>query len=581
MKIQTRMSMLLSILLLLSIVFVGVIQGVLQKQRDIYRNAILRQNTTTIETILDLGTRATSRTVSDYSHWDDMVTFVKTRDREWGLYNVDTIIADFKIDHVWVCDKNLKTVYSAHNTEKKKIAAVPVPGDRLAAAFANRKDHHFFMIADGLLLEIAGSRITATIDLEQKTTYGYLFICRHWDAAYVKQLEEMTHDRVSYTPLPGPQRAVEHDETMVVVTRLLNDIAGTPVAAMHFTQKNPEIGDIRSLSRTISIIVVLSSVILFFIFLFTVRHWIIAPLRVISEALDAENIAGLARLGDGGGEGKNEFQVIGDLIRTSLQNKKELESLHAVIGKDMEMAVNVQTSFLPNMDALPKEHQEWDVAFLYKPMTDVSGDFYDFYIEKKKLRGVGLYDVSGHGIASALITMIARSIISRCFMKKPERKLGTVIAEASRIIQQEISNANYYVTGVIMRFSHNRVEYVNAGHPDCFLKTKNGVKPLRKANDDKLHGFFLGIEGHREKYDILQFKVARNDYLLLSSDCLGEGRDAAGEQYGTTRIMHAFQEAPGETADEVLQFIYNDFLQFTGGQSRLNDDLTIIVLKKR
>ena len=100
----------------------------------------------------------------------------------------------------------------------------------------------------------------------------------------------------------------------------------------------------------------------------------------------------------------------------------ELENARSIADRDMKMAINVQRSLFPNKPI----NTEWDIAIMFKPMSGVSGDFYDFYEARGGgLNGVGLFDVSGHGIASGLITMLAKTIIGRQFNRLHERKTRT------------------------------------------------------------------------------------------------------------------------------------------------------------
>lgn len=85
---------------------------------------------------------------------------------------------------------------------------------------------------------------------------------------------------------------------------------------------------------------------------------------------------------------------------------RELIDARDISRRDLAMAINVQRNFLP---AMAPRDAAWDLAFHFHPMAGVSGDFYDFYCTAGALRGVGIFDVSGHGISSALVTMIARS----------------------------------------------------------------------------------------------------------------------------------------------------------------------------
>ena len=77
--------------------------------------------------------------------------------------------------------------------------------------------------------------------------------------------------------------------------------------------------------------------------------------------------------------------------------KDEIEKSKTVSTREMEVAGNVHLKFLQKEAPLS---DEWELAYYFKPMWGVSGDFYDFYEIENNLHGLGIFDVSGHGIAS-------------------------------------------------------------------------------------------------------------------------------------------------------------------------------------
>ena len=64
------------------------------------------------------------------------------------------------------------------------------------------------------------------------------------------------------------------------------------------------------------------------------------------------------------------------------------------------MAAVIQQSFF-RQDV--KNIKKYEVAYFSRPMVGVSGDLYDFYKTGDKLDGLGVFDVSGHGISSGLV----------------------------------------------------------------------------------------------------------------------------------------------------------------------------------
>ncbi|MCP4130286.1 MAG: AAA family ATPase [bacterium] len=255
----------------------------------------------------------------------------------------------------------------------------------------------------------------------------------------------------------------------------------------------------------------------------------------------------------------------------------KLETAHMVAKKDMDMAIHIQRNFLPQ--EVPQS-SDWEVAYSLDATAGVSGDFYDFYFHEDGFTGLGLFDVSGHGIASGLITMLAKSILARSFTACYEQGLNEVLAHANEGLQKELWHVDNYLTGVMLRFKDNLVEYVNAGHPDVFIRSKGMVTPLRKVDGGSVSGLLLGLTGFSFPYDRLIFSVEQGDFILLYTDCLMETDNFDEEEYGIERIKAALTRAPEGSAQEILEYVLNDFYEFIENKERMDDDLTVIVLKK-
>lgn len=269
-----------------------------------------------------------------------------------------------------------------------------------------------------------------------------------------------------------------------------------------------------------------------------------------------------------------------ELSETNAQIKRtneELESARDIADKDMKMAAFVQQSFFARR---PPVVAGWDIAFDFRPMSGVSGDVYDFYVEHGELRGVSLFDVSGHGIASGLVTMLAKTIIYRQFNEGRVLNLSAVMSNIDRKIIEEKGDIENYLTGMMLRISGNRLEYVSAGHPEMlFRKGASGiVRPVVIPGKDS-KGRMLGIEGLSEGYTTIGFSVVDEDSLLFFTDCLPDARNSAGEEFGVDRIAKAFSSSGNGLAAEKLASIMHAFESFVG-ELALNDDLTVVVLQR-
>lgn len=255
-----------------------------------------------------------------------------------------------------------------------------------------------------------------------------------------------------------------------------------------------------------------------------------------------------------------------------LQNQQKIQE------RDMKMAELVQKSFYTSKAPC---QNNWKTAFVFKPMASVSGDLYDFYFDsEKKFVGAGLFDVSGHGVASGLIGILSKYLAEKIFIQNITKPLNKVIQLFSETLAKEKGSVENYLTGVFLRFKENIVEYVNAGHTDVFYKNvKTGKTEILGDKDGKFRGMFLGMDGlHSDGCSTVKLEVQSGDFIILYTDCLIESRNAEGKEFGLERIKNLIDNCAAQNPKEMLTEILNQFNQFTKGVS-LRDDLTIIVLQ--
>lgn len=255
-----------------------------------------------------------------------------------------------------------------------------------------------------------------------------------------------------------------------------------------------------------------------------------------------------------------------------------LEEANYRAQRDLKMAEFVQTSFYP---AFLPPLEGWDVAYAFEPMAGVSGDLYDFYIDENRLLGAGLFDVSGHGIASGLVAMLAKSVVYRQFMDGKDIPLGEVMKRIDEKLISEKGNIENYLTGILLRFTDDRVEYVNAGHPDLLYRSgRTGAVKAVESRQGESRGRFIGLEGLSEGYRSLRFPIHSGDTLLVYSDCLVEAKNAEGVEFGNERLKETLSRAPAKDgAAAVRDYILGQFKTFLAGEEP-KDDLTILVMIK-
>ena len=267
------------------------------------------------------------------------------------------------------------------------------------------------------------------------------------------------------------------------------------------------------------------------------------------------------------------------------QRTKELEAANMELAyknhqaeQDLELAVHMQQEFYKNQNAF----LGWDVAVHFQPMSGVSGDLYDFYAMDGKLRGFGLFDVSGHGISSGLVTMLAKNAIFHEFRASLPLELSQAIIKVNDAIIRVKGEIDNYMTGILCRIDRDdssKLELVNAGCPYPILKKLNSevVKFIEPDPDKEQYGM-LGLKHLALNCQTIPVTLDDGDCIILFTDGLNEAVDKNGEEYGKERILESIKNTSG-TAQEILNSILADYNRFVEG-GQIKDDLTVVVVQR-
>lgn len=260
-----------------------------------------------------------------------------------------------------------------------------------------------------------------------------------------------------------------------------------------------------------------------------------------------------------------------------LRENRQLKKMQTMMQTEMEMAAQIQSRMFHGE---PPADTAWDISIVFKPLSPVSGDFYDFYESDGMLEGLSLFDVSGHGVSAGLITIIARSLVFKGFTSMKERPLDEVLSAINEELVREIGQLDDFMTGILIRFTDGAAEYVNAGHPQLLRRGADGTVTVINDAGRDIRGSFLGIDTIVPKFTVVKVEVNPGDQILAYSDGLVECINVDKRRYGLDRLMDAFRRAPYGSADMTMAGIIRDMESYIGARP-LRDDLTAILLRRR
>ena len=244
------------------------------------------------------------------------------------------------------------------------------------------------------------------------------------------------------------------------------------------------------------------------------------------------------------------------------------------LEQQVEIARQVQIELLPSGTAALEPVL---VAAAYRPAEQVSGDFYDAFRIGDGRIAIVMGDVSGKGVPAALVTGVMHGAIrssawseSRSAHERESGRLNLLLCEKASTARYATMLWCYYepITRLLC--------YVNAGHYPPLLIGDRGRGP-EVVRLDAGGGPVLGILP-TARYEQARFEVCSGDLLVLYSDGLTEAANAAGEEYGESRLRDLLAtlgaRGPEGTRDAILASV-TAFL----GAAPLRDDLTLVVAR--
>jgi Serine phosphatase RsbU, regulator of sigma subunit len=252
---------------------------------------------------------------------------------------------------------------------------------------------------------------------------------------------------------------------------------------------------------------------------------------------------------------------------------KTITQLTAIseLAKEWQMVAETQMSFLPQR--MP-DIAKLDIAAYFRPLVNVSGDFYDVIPLDENRTFFLLGDVSGKGLASALIMGV---IINTVKIIDNKDDLPGVIRAIDVAIKSMHLQDKYAVLFIgIIDTKAMRIKYVNASMADPIIITRapDGykIKPLSST---------CSLVGIIDLDEIVQEEAPlyRGDMVLMASDGVSEVMDDSGVELGDTDLyMNTVKNSAHKAARHFVDDIADLVLTYNGDK-KLRDDVTMLVAK--
>ena len=244
---------------------------------------------------------------------------------------------------------------------------------------------------------------------------------------------------------------------------------------------------------------------------------------------------------------------------------------YSELAQEWQMVANTQRAFLPQKIPV-LDHLE--VGVYFRPLVNVSGDYYDIIPidEDKTLIITG--DVSGKGLAAALVMGVVVNTIR--IMENKEDLAGLIFAVDSAIKRMNLLDKYTVVFLGVIDTKAMKIRYVNASMeaPMIFTRAAEGYKVKMLDSNCPVIGI-IDID----TVTVAEKPLYRNDLLFITTDGIPEITNEEGVELGSNEAyVESLKSFASLDALSIAKKVADFGLNYSAAKA-FRDDTTILTVK--
>ena len=270
--------------------------------------------------------------------------------------------------------------------------------------------------------------------------------------------------------------------------------------------------------------------------------------------------------------------------RMIAQNMKELQKLYDSLDRDLVEARKLQQTLVRERF---RDFGAATASLMIRSSGHVGGDLVGaFQIDERRI-AVYSVDVSGHGVASAMMTARLAGYLSGnspdqnlAFIQLPDGRRGVrrpseIAAAFNRLMIEDIQVEQYFTLAYAeLDLKTGRVVLTQAGHPHPLVMRADGTVEKFGAG-----GMPVGLISGA-KYEDTELILAPGDRLFLMSDGLTECPGTNGVDLGDDGLARMVARLTDLPSPSLLEALVWDLTEFAG-TDHFADDVSGAILDYR
>ena len=269
------------------------------------------------------------------------------------------------------------------------------------------------------------------------------------------------------------------------------------------------------------------------------------------------------------------FAQVDAELASFLKRNETIEKMFSIaaVSREWALVAETQRSFLPR--TLPAT-ERLELAAHFQPLVNVSGDYYDVLPIDADRTLLVLGDVSGKGLAAALVMGV---VVNTIRIIEDKTDLQALVRSVDAAIKGMRLQDKYTVLFMgIVDTADMTLRYVNASMADPLIISETGAgRQIRRLPSNCSIIGILDLES----VPVAEARIFPGDVILMASDGVSEVPDAAGEMLGDSERWIEF--VTEESARPVGDFVdaLAALVAVHAGGVKLRDDVTMLAARVR
>jgi sigma-B regulation protein RsbU (phosphoserine phosphatase) len=252
------------------------------------------------------------------------------------------------------------------------------------------------------------------------------------------------------------------------------------------------------------------------------------------------------------------------------------------MSRDLEAAAKIQKTFLPGV---APDVPGTEFAWSYRPCDELAGDGLNIIPLGGGRVALYILDVSGHGVASALLSVSlsrllsppsdASSILIRDREVRDRLDLtppADVVQRLNHLFPFDVATGQFAtVMYGVLDVPTGEFRHVSAGHAGPLHVPVGGPSVILENP-----GFPVGVAD--ERYAEHTLHLAPGDRLYLYSDGLPDAMNPAGQTFGDARLLDAIDRTRHQPLRQAVATLLEEISRWQVGE-RPQDDISLLAVE--